>query len=224
VRELMSEHGSWAGCASDLLRFGANRSRNDAVGCGPDWPKSPRALAGRLRRAQTFLRAMGIEIAFSREGHAGSRVIKMHTRFESSVSTVSSVHSNGSTRHESPMKAPHKGNRVANCDEVELMSMGEGIVAGAIATASPVGGPGTLLQRGKSPSARPPGRGFHVQFHKCRALLGMPHIGGLPRLQLGPGLAPPPGAFSGIWRSADVRRSVRAIVNDAAGLGKSCRH
>jgi hypothetical protein len=64
VRELMSEHGSWAGSAGDLLRFGANRGRNDAVGYGPDWPKNPRALAGRLRRAQTFLRAMGIEIAF----------------------------------------------------------------------------------------------------------------------------------------------------------------
>jgi hypothetical protein len=97
VRELMAERGSWVGCAGDLLRFGANRSRNDAVGCGPDWPKNPRALAGRLRRTQTFLRAVGIEIAFSREGHAGSRVIKMHTRFESSVSTVSSVRSNGST-------------------------------------------------------------------------------------------------------------------------------
>jgi hypothetical protein len=102
VRELMSERGSWVGSAGDLLRFGADRSRNDAVGCGPDWPKNPRALAGRLRRAQTFLRAMGIEIAFSREGHAGSRIIKMHTRFESSVSTVSSVRSSGSTRHPPP--------------------------------------------------------------------------------------------------------------------------
>jgi hypothetical protein len=31
------------------------------------WPKSPRALAGRLRRAQTFLRTVGIEIAFGRD-------------------------------------------------------------------------------------------------------------------------------------------------------------
>jgi hypothetical protein len=104
VRELMAERGSWVGCAGDLLRFGANRSRNDAVGCGPDWPKSPRALAGRLRRAQTFLRAMGIEIAFSREGHAGNRVIKMNTRFESIVSTVSSVRSSGPT-HRPPPRA-----------------------------------------------------------------------------------------------------------------------
>ena len=42
-----------------------------------DWPKTPRALAGRLRRAQTFLRTLGIEITFSREGRAGTRIIRM---------------------------------------------------------------------------------------------------------------------------------------------------
>jgi hypothetical protein len=43
----------------------------------PDWPRTPRALAGRLRRAQTSLRALGIDIAFQREGRAGSRIIRM---------------------------------------------------------------------------------------------------------------------------------------------------
>jgi hypothetical protein len=42
-----------------------------------------------LRRAQTFLRALGIEIAFSREGRAGSRVIRMRSSPENTVSTVS---------------------------------------------------------------------------------------------------------------------------------------
>jgi hypothetical protein len=37
------------------------------------WPKNPRALAGRLRRAQTFLRIMGIEVAFTREGRTRAR-------------------------------------------------------------------------------------------------------------------------------------------------------
>ena len=35
-------------------------------------PLGVRALAGRLRRAQTSLRALGIEISFSREGGRGS--------------------------------------------------------------------------------------------------------------------------------------------------------
>jgi hypothetical protein len=60
------------GSAADLLRAGANRSRDDVTVGGPGWPKNSRALAGRLRRAQTFLRAVGIDISFSREGRSGS--------------------------------------------------------------------------------------------------------------------------------------------------------
>ena len=41
------------------------------------WPKNPRALAGRLRRAQTFLRTLGIEIVFGREGRLGTRTIRI---------------------------------------------------------------------------------------------------------------------------------------------------
>jgi hypothetical protein len=36
---------------------------------------NPRALAGRLRRAQTFLPTLGIEITFAREGRSGTRII-----------------------------------------------------------------------------------------------------------------------------------------------------
>ena len=53
VREIMADRAQWTGSASDLLQIGANRR---------GWPKSPRALAGRLRRAQSFLRILGIEI------------------------------------------------------------------------------------------------------------------------------------------------------------------
>jgi hypothetical protein len=42
------------------------------------WPDSPRALAGRLRRAPTFLRKIGIETGFDREGRARTRVIYVH--------------------------------------------------------------------------------------------------------------------------------------------------
>ena len=43
------------------------------------WPDSPRALAGRLRRAATFLRKIGIEIGFEREGRARTRIIHITT-------------------------------------------------------------------------------------------------------------------------------------------------
>jgi hypothetical protein len=92
VRDFMSERSSWTGSAADLLQASAERSQtSDSIG----WPKNPRALAGHLRRAQTFLRALGIDIAFSREGRAGSRVIRMRSSPENTVSTVSTVSSVG---------------------------------------------------------------------------------------------------------------------------------
>ena len=89
VREIMADRAEWRGSASDLLQVGANRS---------GWPKSPRALAGRLRRAQAFLRTLGIEIAFGREGRLGTRTIGItamgENRPHSTVSTISTVSDN----------------------------------------------------------------------------------------------------------------------------------
>ena len=95
VREVIAERNSWTGSATDLLQLGANRSEGIF---GTGWPKNPRTLACRLRRAQTFLRALGIEIAFGREGRAGSRVIRIRSTLENTVSVVStgSVQYNGS--------------------------------------------------------------------------------------------------------------------------------
>ena len=76
VRQFMSERSSWTGSAAELLRISVQRSSESSRG-GNGWPKNPRALAGQLRRAQTSLRALGIDIAFRREGRAGSRVIMM---------------------------------------------------------------------------------------------------------------------------------------------------
>jgi hypothetical protein len=103
VRALMAGRAMWTGSASDLLRLCAAGVRDD-VSVGSAWAKNPRALAGRLRRAQTFLRVLGIEISFSREGRMGTRMIRMTTRVENCGSTVSNVRaarSNGS-HHKQP--------------------------------------------------------------------------------------------------------------------------
>jgi hypothetical protein len=92
VREIMAERNSWTGSAADLLQVGTDHSAGIS---GAGWPRNPRALAGRLRRAQTFLRALGIEITFSREGRVGSRVIRIRNTLEETVSIVST----GSVRH-----------------------------------------------------------------------------------------------------------------------------
>jgi hypothetical protein len=75
VRKLMAERGSWTGSAADLVQAGGSRNHDGISRDGSGWPKNPRALAGRLRRAQAALRALGIDIKFSREGRAGNRLI-----------------------------------------------------------------------------------------------------------------------------------------------------
>ena len=94
----MVDRTTWSGSVSDLLRLCAENARDD-ISRGMVWTKNPGALAGRLRRAQTFLRTLGIEITFSREGRTGTRMIKVSTSAEDTVSTVSIVgaaHGNGS--------------------------------------------------------------------------------------------------------------------------------
>ncbi len=74
VRAIMATRTEWAGTASDLLR-----DLCEAVGetqrKSKTWPDSPRALSGRLRRATTFLRKVGVGIDFGREGRARTRII-----------------------------------------------------------------------------------------------------------------------------------------------------
>src|SRR6516225_6352637 len=88
VRRIMAKQPRWVGTASDLL---------DATVIGgnsiADWPKNPRALAGRLRRSQAFLRTLGIELAFHREGREGNRIIKMTSRVDFSLSPSAAAES-----------------------------------------------------------------------------------------------------------------------------------
>jgi hypothetical protein len=101
VREIMADRAQWTGSASDLLQVGTNRS---------GWPKSARALAGRLRRAQSFLRTLGIEIVFGREGRLGTRTVRItairESRSDNTVSTVSRVSDNG---HGAGLNHPQPG-------------------------------------------------------------------------------------------------------------------
>ena len=85
----MSERSSWTGRAADLLRVGIERTRQSSYTA--NWPRNPRALAGRLRRTQTFLRAIGIDIAFGREGRAGNRIISIRACCDETIGTVSTV-------------------------------------------------------------------------------------------------------------------------------------
>jgi hypothetical protein len=74
VRALMATQTEWTGTASDLLGALGGMA-GERIVKSKTWPDGPRALAGRLRRAATFLRKIGIEIGFDREGRARTRVI-----------------------------------------------------------------------------------------------------------------------------------------------------
>jgi hypothetical protein len=76
VRTLMRTRDGegWAGTSTSLLKA-LNEVVDENQRRGRDWPGSPRALSGRLRRAATNLRKIGIEVAIVREGHDRARTI-----------------------------------------------------------------------------------------------------------------------------------------------------
>ena len=78
VRAVMATRTVWTGTASDLLGALAEVV-GERVAKSKSWPDGPRALAGGLRRAATFLRKIGIEIGFGREGRARTRTINITT-------------------------------------------------------------------------------------------------------------------------------------------------
>ena len=78
VRALMQARTEWTGTASDLLGALAEMA-GERIAKAKTWPDTPRALAGRLRRAATFLRKAAIDIGFKREGRARTRIIRITT-------------------------------------------------------------------------------------------------------------------------------------------------
>jgi hypothetical protein len=64
----------WSGTASDLLALLTDLV-TERIAKSDDWPRNGRALSGRLRRAASFLRRVGIDVVFRQEGHAKTRLI-----------------------------------------------------------------------------------------------------------------------------------------------------
>ena len=71
---LKGKHG-WSGTAKDLLAE-LNNGASDQQKRDKHWPKTPHAMAGRLRRASEILREQGWTVEFDRAPRAGrSRII-----------------------------------------------------------------------------------------------------------------------------------------------------
>jgi hypothetical protein len=87
VRAMMGKRTVWTGTASDLL--GAlGEVVDERIVKSKTWPENPRALSGRLRRAATVLRMIGIEILFAREGRGRTRTITITTHFASETEGI----------------------------------------------------------------------------------------------------------------------------------------
>ena len=78
VRVWMATRGKWTGTASELLGALSDNA-GETLRKAKTWPATPRSLSGRLRRAATFLRAVGIDIDFAKKGRKRTRMITIST-------------------------------------------------------------------------------------------------------------------------------------------------
>jgi hypothetical protein len=76
VRSLMASRTVWTGTATELLDA-LSEQVSEAVRRAKAWPATPRGLSGKVRRAATFLRKLGIDISFEKEGRAKTRIIRI---------------------------------------------------------------------------------------------------------------------------------------------------
>ena len=105
VLAVMETGPVWTGTASELLDE-LGEVAGEVQRRSKFWPKSARGLAGRLRRAAAFLRKVGIEIDFEREGdRARTRTVRISTGPED-PGTRSSAPSSSS----GPMSKPRTTN------------------------------------------------------------------------------------------------------------------
>jgi hypothetical protein len=97
IRSLMATRTEWTGTASDLL--GAlSEEVSETVRRAKTWPATPRAISGRVRRAATFLRKIGIDISFAKEGRARTRVIRIFCTSENAAKEPSAPSASSADR------------------------------------------------------------------------------------------------------------------------------
>jgi hypothetical protein len=112
VRGLIVTRTGWTGTASDLLGVLAEMAGERAVK-SKTWPDSPRALAGRLRRAATFLRKIGIDIGFEREGRARTRMIRITSTGNSALPETQGAQPSASSTPPAGQPKANSGNGFA---------------------------------------------------------------------------------------------------------------
>ena len=112
VRAIMATRTEWTGTASNLL--GAlGEMAGDRVTKSKIWPDSPRALAGRLRRAATFLRKVGIDIGLDRAGRSRTRTIRITTTSNFLAPDYDGARPSAPSASSAPLPKSNQGNGFA---------------------------------------------------------------------------------------------------------------
>ena len=104
IRNLMAAQGEWPGTATQLLRDLAG-CVDEGVSKSRTWPRTPRFLGGKLRRAAPFLRKAGVKISWSREGHKRTRTIRITTASEDEIGASASS-ANTQAKHRTDGSGP----------------------------------------------------------------------------------------------------------------------
>ena len=78
AQTFMKHHCEWTGTVSELLLV-LEEIVPKRVTKFRAWPKSARALSGRLREAAPLLRAAGFDVDFHRQAHSGRRLVSLKT-------------------------------------------------------------------------------------------------------------------------------------------------
>ena len=134
ARAVMLERTEWTGTASDLL--GAlGEAAGERIAKSKTWPDSPRALSGRLRRAATFLRKIGIEVSFEREGRARTRVIRITAAGAESVPERGGAQPSGPSAPSAPRPKSLADNGFGAPDPRTVANDADGRVSGPVDSA-----------------------------------------------------------------------------------------
>jgi hypothetical protein len=115
VRAVMAARTKWTGTATDLLEA-LERVAGERVAKSKTWPDSPRALSGRLRRASTFLRKIGIEVTHTKEGRARTRMIQIVATRSVSASETPGAQPSAPSASSAPLPQSNSSDGFATSD------------------------------------------------------------------------------------------------------------
>lgn len=93
------EKGLWTGTAEQLLTR-LEVMVEDSVRRNPNWPKTPRSLAGALRRLNPNLRPLGVQVTFERDNRRERTQVITNALRVPSAPSVSSEHAGATPRRD----------------------------------------------------------------------------------------------------------------------------